>query len=107
MAAFEAGHADVFAYKIEHHLLKARYAAMSGNNNLAMAEYRKVIELGEDEEYYFASEAALRLGDICKKLGQVNLARDYYKKSVKLYHKDYYEYIEDKATKALKSLPPG
>jgi tetratricopeptide (TPR) repeat protein len=105
VAAFESGHAKVPAYELEHHFLKGRYAASTGNPNLAMAEFRKVIEMGEDQDYYFASEAALRLGDLCRKNGQTGLAGEYYKKSIRLYRKDYYEYIEDKASKALKGLP--
>ncbi len=105
LAAFEAGHARVPAYETEYHLLKGRYADLSGNDNLAMAEYRRVIELGQDQDYYFASEAAYRLGDFCRKAGQTSLARDYYKKSLKLYKKNYYEYIQDKANKGLNALP--
>jgi len=106
LAAFDAGHVRVAAYDMEYHLLKGRYAALTNNDNLAMAEYRKVIELGANSNYYFASEAAYRLGDICRELGQTALATEYYRKSVKFYRKNYYEYIDDKANKGLKSLEP-
>jgi len=98
---FEKEHANVAAYNLEYHLLKGRYAALTGNRNLAMAEFRKVLESGENLDYYFASDAALRLGDICRELGQTAQAREYYKKSIRLYRKDFYEYIEDKAIKGL------
>ena len=104
MKAFEAGHSKVPAYELEYHLLKGRFAVINENSNLAAAEFRKVIELGESQDYYFASEAALRLGETYHRTGQTVLAREYYKKSVKLYKKEYYEYIEDKTTKALISL---
>jgi len=104
MKAFAAGHNKVHAYDIESHFLKGRYEAMLKNNNLAIAEFQKTIELGEDEDYYFASEAALRLGNIYKVTGQKTLAEECYRKSIKLYNSDYYEYIEDKASKALSSL---
>jgi len=102
--AFEAGHGKVAAYKIEYHFLRGRYEAMVKNTNLAISEFKKTIELGEGKDYYFASEAALRLGKIYQETGQKSLAGEYYKKSIKLYKSDYYEYIEDKANKALNSL---
>ncbi len=104
MNAFESSHAKISAYELEWHFLKGRHAALTGNNNLAVAEFRKVIELGENQHYYFACEAALRLGEIYQKLGMKSKAGEYYKKSHKLYKKDYYEYLEDKATKAMSSL---
>lgn len=104
MKSFEAGHEKIYAYDIESHFLKGRYEAMLKNNNLAIAEFNKTIELGEDKDYYFACEAALRLGKIYQETGQKSLAGEWYKRSIKLYHSDYYEYIEDKATKALNSL---
>ncbi|MBN1198685.1 MAG: hypothetical protein JXA23_04970 [Bacteroidales bacterium] len=102
--AFEAGHGKEIAYEIEYHFLKGRYEALVKNTNLAVSEFKKTIELGEDEDYYFACEAALRLGKIYQELGQKSLAGDWYKKSIKLYKSDYYEYLEDKASKALNSL---
>jgi hypothetical protein len=104
ITAFEGHHNPVSAYDIEYHLLKGRYAEIQSNDNLAMAEYRKVIALGEHTDYYFASDAALRLGDICKRIGQKKLATSYYRKSISLYRKRFYEYIEDKARKGLQSL---
>lgn len=101
---FEAGHGKEKAYEIEYHFLKGRYEALVKNTNLAISEFKKTIELGEDEDYFFACEAALRLGKIYQGTGQKSLAGDCYKKSIKLYKSDYYEYIEDKAIKALNSL---
>ncbi len=104
IASFEKEHGPVPAYEMEYHLLKGRYAEYRLNNTLAMAEYRKVISLSERTGYYFASEAALRLGDLCRNLGQKALAEGYYRQSLKLYKSRYYEYIEDKARKGLQSL---
>lgn len=105
LSQFESGHGSALAYKLEYHLLKGRVAANASNDNIAMAEFRKVLELGSGCDYYFAAEAAYRLGDICRKLGQVKLARDYYNRSAKLCRKNYYEYIGDKAAKGLAQLP--
>lgn len=102
--SYEKEHKPVPAYEMEYHLLKGRYAAYKSNFNLAMAEYRKVISLSEKTGYYFASDAALRLGDLCKNLGQKEMAETYYRQSLKLYKNRFYEYIEDKARKGLQSL---
>lgn len=101
IASYEANSSDILAHKIEYLYLEARFNAANSNNKLAIEQFKKVIKLGEDKEYYFASEAALRLGNIYYDMGMIDIARDYYQKSIKLYKKEYYEYIEDKAVKAL------
>ena len=95
---------DLLVYEIEYRFLKARFDALGANNKEAIAGFKEVIDQGEDEDYYFASEAALRLGNIYKEAGEINLAKKYYEKSIKLYRSNFYEYIEDKATKAIKNL---
>lgn len=104
MKSFEANNRGLLAYQLEYHFLKARHEVIRKNKNSAIAEFRKVLELGEDQDYYFASEAALRLGMIYQEMEKKELANECYKKSIKLYKSDYYEYIEDKASKAMKSL---
>ena len=104
MKSFEENHEEILAYEIEYHLLKARYQALRKIKLVAISEFKKVIELGEDKNYYFASEAALSLGNIYENMGRISLAKEYYEKSLKLYKNDYYEYIEDKARKALNRL---
>ncbi|NOX84344.1 MAG: hypothetical protein GXO86_00020 [Chlorobi bacterium] len=101
---YEANPGNLLAYEIEYLFLKARFDALGTNEKRAIAEFNKVIELGEDEDYYFASEAALRLGNIYNNKGEKELAKAYYEKAIKLYRSNYYEYIEDKAKKALGRL---
>ena len=107
LKSFEANHRNILAYEIEYQFLKARFETSRVIKKAAIARFKRVIELAEDKDYYFASEAALRLGDIYKKMGKTELAIDYYEKSIKLYDNDYYEYIEDKAVKGLNSLSPS
>jgi tetratricopeptide (TPR) repeat protein len=101
---YESNARDLLPYVLEYSFLKARYDALQLNNIDAKAGFKKVIALGDDEDYYFASEAALRLGNIYLQEGDVDLAKVYYEKSLKLYKSNYYEYIEDKAVKALRNL---
>ena len=100
---YEKNNSGLLAYQLEYRLLKGRYEASNNNSESAISEFKKVIELGEDADYYFACEAALRLGNIYEEIGKYDLAREYYEQSIKLYKSDYYEYIEDKATKAYRN----
>lgn len=95
---------NILAHQIEYLFLEARFNASNSKTQLAIKQFKEVIDMGESKDYYFASEAALRLGNIYSEMGDIVSAKDYYQKSVKLYKKDYYEYIEDKAVKALASI---
>jgi tetratricopeptide (TPR) repeat protein len=101
---YQSTNNELLPYKLEYLFLMGKFYALSDNNNHAINQFTKVIELGKDEDYYFASEAALRLGVIYKRMGKIELAKQNFDKSIKLYKSNYYEYIEDKATKGLKSL---
>jgi len=90
-------------YQLEYYLLKARHEEFLGNKHLAEESYKTVINSGRDEDYYFASEAAMRLGLMMiesnreKAIKYLELARD-------LYDSDYYEYIDEIAKRELKIL---
>lgn len=102
--SYEVRNDGLMAHQIEYLFLKARFNASKKNNNEAIKLFLKVIEMGEDLDYYFASEAALRLGKIYEEMGEIQLAKDYFEISVNLYKSNYYEYIEDRAIKAYKNL---
>lgn len=99
-----ASNDGAFAHNLEYQFLIARYDASQSNLTAAIQGFEKVIETGKDKDYYFASEAALRLGDIYRSKGQKDLAKQYYELSLKLFDSDYFEYISDKANKGLTSL---
>jgi len=101
LTSFNPGANKFIGQKLDFLLLSARIEKTMNNTNKAIKLYKQVIEDGEDEDYYFASEAALRLGNIYKEQGLNELANEYFEKSLKLYESDYYEYIEDKARKAI------
>ncbi len=94
---------DPLAWQLEYALLKGKYSDHKKMKNQAIAFYKKVIRLGKDEDYYFASEAALRLGFIYKKTDRQK-AVEYFEMARHLYEKDYYEYIDDMAAKQLTLL---
>ncbi len=59
-----------------------------------------MLEYGRDEYYYFASEAALRIGLIYLKTDRQK-AKDYFEMARDLYESDYYQYIDDIARREL------
>ena len=101
---YEAKESSITGHKLEYHFLKARHELAIGNNANAIKEFKKTIDLGVDEDYSFACEAALLLGNIYEITGDFESAEEYYELSFKLYQSDFYEYLEDKASKALKHL---
>lgn len=91
-------------YQLEYFFLKGRYYYLKNEKVKAITCFKKVLNMGQDEEYYFSCEAACYLGKIYEVEGDKNTAVMYYKKSVKLYKDKYYEYIGNLAEKALKRL---
>ncbi len=104
LKSYEVHKSNLLPHQIEYLFLNARFNASNKNDELAIVQFKQVIEMGEELDYSFASEAALMLGDIYKQMGETQLAETMFEKSIKLYKSDYYEYIEDKAVKALKSV---
>ncbi len=90
-------------YLLEYNLLLGRYNLQMGKNERAVTLLKKVIAKGEDEDLYFAAEAAMHLGEYYQSRNK-NLSRKYYELAIDLYDSDYYEYIDDKSKKGLQRL---
>ena len=90
-------------YLLEYNLLLARYKLQTGGSPEAAELFKIVIDKGENEDYYFAAEAAMYLGKIYESKNKI-LAVKYYDIAIDLYDSDYYEYIDDRSRKALKRL---
>jgi hypothetical protein len=90
-------------YQLEYTLLKARYEEVKGNLEEAEQNYMIVIASGEDEDYYFASEAALRLG-LMHLDDDRTKARKYLERARDLYDSDYYEYIDEIAKREIGAM---
>ncbi len=99
--AFEINPGKGLPYQLEYNFLIGRYAIAMNNWPKAISHFKWVIENGRDEDYSFASEAALNLGEIYEKEGRYGSAKKYYKISQDLYKNRYYEYIGNKADKGL------
>lgn len=90
-------------YALKYYLLLGRYNVRTGDISVADKLFNRVIDEGEDEDYFFAAEAAMRLGLLYEKSNTL-LAKKYFEMAVNLYDSDYYEYIDDESKKALKRL---
>jgi len=91
-------------YQLEFWLLSSRYDLSQNNFSSAIISLKKVIEKGEDEDWYFASEAALLLGKYYNQTNNVTEAKKYINLCLDLYESDYYEYIEEMAKRELKKI---
>ncbi len=101
---YETHPREELPYRLEYHFLKGRYDLATGDTLASVTDFKWVIGKGRNADYYFASEAALRLGNIYEKEGRFDRAKEFYKLSVDLYKSGYYEYIENKAEKALRHI---
>jgi hypothetical protein len=100
---FQFSEASQLPYKLEYYLLMGRFYEAKNKDQQAVDDFKKVIDLGSDADYYFASEAALRLGEYYEKIDKAQ-AKSYYEISLDLYDSDYYEYIENLASKGLERV---
>jgi len=75
----------------------ARVAQESGNIALAIAKYKETIALGENEEFYFAANSALKLGNIYEKRKQYTLANYFYDLCLNMDFEEYHSGITQKA----------
>ncbi len=98
--SFDLDNDTFYPYKLEFLLLTGRYTEHTANFKKAIRNYKEVIEYGRDEYYYFASEAALRIGFIYLKTDRQK-AKDYFEMARDLYESDYYQYIDDIARREL------
>lgn len=89
-------------YSLEYLLLNGKYEFFTENNELAITAFNKVIDFGEDEDYYFASEAAMYLGLIYESTDHEK-AIEYFSMARDLYESEYYEYIDEISEKRIKS----
>ena len=90
-------------YSLEYNLLIGRLEYQTNNNKLAIISFEKVLDMGKDQDYYFASEAALYLGLIFEKTDPQK-AISFFERARELYDSDYYEYIDEISKKRIKIL---
>ena len=90
-------------YKLEYNLLRGRVLLSEGNTYEALSNFKKVLSEGEDVDYYFSCEAAIRLGWIYLDTN-TEAARKYFEEALDLYQSEFYEYLEEIARRELNLL---
>jgi len=100
---FKNENSTFLPYQLEYNLLNGRILAHNGEVEKCIAAYETVVNKGSDEDYYFASEAALQLGGIYFDRNKKQ-AKYWLEESLDLYQSNFYEYIEEVAKRELKLL---
>jgi hypothetical protein len=96
---------ELVPYLLEYHYRKGRIFQKTGRTDRAVQELARTIQLGRDEDYTFATRAALALGEIYTELDKKDLAIEYYELCLDLYDSDHTaEGVENKAEKKLEAL---
>jgi tetratricopeptide (TPR) repeat protein len=90
--------------KIEYSYRLGRIYDELGRDDIAVKFYQGAITLGKNERYYFASNAALRAGNICEKKKDFAKARSFYTQALAMKDHDYEKSIETKAKDGLKRI---
>ncbi len=90
--------------EIEFPYRKGRIAHAMGEYDLAISWYDQAMELGREQAYYFAANAALQAGNILESQENFELAEIYFKKCLKMPTKEYKTSINQKARAGLNRL---
>ena len=90
--------------KVEYPYRMARIYDQWGKQDLAIRFYTKTIDLGKDESWYFAANAALHLGQIYEKEGNKEKAKSMYEACKNMDFDEYRNSITQKAKAGLSRL---
>lgn len=90
--------------KIEYCYRQGRIYDETAKDEFALKFYQFAIDLGKNERYYFASNAALRIASIYEKNKDMTKARQYYNTALNMKDHDYENSIENKAKEGLKRI---
>lgn len=90
--------------KIEYCYRLGRIYDEISKDEFALKFYQFAIDLGRDERYYFASNAALRMAAVYEKKKDLVRARQFYNTALNMRGHDYENSIENKAKEGLKRV---
>lgn len=82
---------------LEFHYRIGRIYDAWGKDEAAISYYEKTIQNGAESEYYFAANAALKLGNIYEEEGDYKKAEYFYVKAQSMKNKEYRNSINQKA----------
>jgi predicted negative regulator of RcsB-dependent stress response len=90
--------------KIEYTYRLGRIYDAKDRDDVAVKFYQYAINMGSKQQYYFASNAALRIGVIYEKKKDAAKARQYFNTAISMKDHDYENSIENKAKEGLRRL---
>lgn len=90
--------------RTEYYYRMARIYDETGKHEMAIRFYQSAVNSGRNERYYFASNAAYRIGMIYEKLKNYSRARSMYTTAIAMKNHDYESSIENKAKEGLKRV---
>lgn len=95
---------SVKKHQVEFYYRKARLDQLTNRYEPAKLFFRQVIDMAENEDWYFAPNACLQLGYIFLEQGKRKEAREYFMKALTYNHHEYKNSIDSKARSALNRL---
>lgn len=91
-------------YCVEFLYRKARIYDLMGKENLAIPIYKAVIDIGKNDQSYFAANSALMLGQIFENNGDYSTAEKWYAMCLTLPFTEYKNSIQQKAKAGLRRI---
>ncbi|WP_428331035.1 tetratricopeptide repeat protein [Mucilaginibacter sp.] len=90
--------------KIEYYYRIGRIYDNTGKDYEATLSYQKAINLGKATSYYYASSAALRIGNIYEGIKDFKKAAEYYNQALDMKNHEYQTSTDNDAKEALKRI---
>ncbi len=90
--------------RIEYVYRLARLFQAQGRTDQAVIHYRRVMELGRNQTWYFAANSALLLGEIMEQRQELSQSAAYYEQCLSMRHHDYQNSIDQKAKAGLRRV---
>jgi len=94
----------LFRDKIEFFYRLGRIYESTDKLNEAMVNYQKTITFGKSTKYYFAANAAVRMGKFFEEKKDFNKAAYYYNAALDMKDHEYKKSIDNEATQGLKRI---
>lgn len=90
--------------KIEFYYRLGRIYEKTDKLNEAQLNYQRTINIGKATKYYYAANAALRIGNIYEQKKDIDKAADYYNQAINMKDHEYENSIQNEANQGLKRI---
>ena len=93
-----------FREKLEYTYRKGRIYELELKFPQALFYYKRTLDLGMNEPFYFAANASLHMGLIFEKMKKTSLAKQYFEQCLKMNEKEYKSSIDQEAQTGINRL---